>query len=78
MKTAISLPDELLRQVDHLARKQRLSRSAFFRNALEAYVANREVDVTSQINAALDEIGEDPEHQTWNKATSSHALRRKP
>lgn len=77
MKTAVSLPDSLFRRIDRLAKQQRLSRSAIFRKALEAYVASLNVDVTAQLNAALAEIGDDPENEGWVKATTARALRRK-
>ena len=77
MKTAVSLPDALFRRVDRLAKQQSLSRSALFRRALEAYVASQKVDVTSQINAALAEIGDDPENLKWIRASTGHAMRRR-
>lgn len=78
MKTAVSLPDSLFRRIDRLARQQKLSRSAIFRKALEAYVASLNVDVTAQLNAALADIGDDPENEAWVKASTAHALRRRP
>jgi predicted transcriptional regulator len=76
MKTAVSLPDELFRRVERLAKAQKLSRSAVYRKALEAYVAGLKVDVTARIDAALAEIGDDPEHEAWTRATTAHSLRR--
>jgi predicted transcriptional regulator len=76
MKTAVSLPDALFRRVERLAKQKHLSRSALFQRALEAYVA-AESDVTEQINAALDEIGSDRENDTWVKAVTAHASRRR-
>jgi predicted transcriptional regulator len=76
MKTAVSLPDTLFRQCEELARAQRISRSALYQRALKAYVAAQS-DVTEQINAALDAIGEDPENETWVKAATRHAARRR-
>lgn len=75
MKTAVSLPDPLFRRVEKLAKQQRISRSAFFRRALEAYVASQ-TDVTEQINAALESIGDDAENASWLKVTGQHFKRR--
>ena len=56
MKTAISLPDELFQSADHLAKRQRISRSELYAVALAEYVAkHRDVDVTSRINQVLAE-----------------------
>jgi metal-responsive CopG/Arc/MetJ family transcriptional regulator len=77
MKAAISLPDPLFRRTDAAARRQRLSRSAFIRLALEEYLARPTRDVTAEIDAALEEIGEDREDARWVKAISKQALRRK-
>lgn len=76
MKTAISLPDSLFRRADRLARKERVSRSALIQRALEAYLASRSEDVTAEINAALDDIGEDAENEAWVRAASTQAVRR--
>lgn len=53
MKTAISLPDELFREADKLARKLGISRSELFRKALEDYIAVHDAD---QIREALDRV----------------------
>ncbi len=77
MKAAISLPDPLFRRTDAAARRQHLSRSALIRRALEEYLARPERDVTAEIDAALDQIGEDLENDGWVQATSAQSLRRK-
>ena len=77
MKTAVSLPDDLFRRIERLAKGKKVSRSALFRRALEAYLAAQKVDVTAQINSALAEIGTDDEDAGWVRATTAHALRRK-
>ena len=52
MKTAISLPDELFRAGDALAKELKLSRSALYARALERYIARqREDEITAQLNA---------------------------
>ena len=75
MKAAISLPDPLFRRTDAAARRQHLSRSAFIRRALEEYLARPARDVTAEINAALEDIGEDRENERWVQASSQQALR---
>jgi len=77
MKTAISLPDTLFRRAERVAKRRRLSRSELYRRAIEAYLASHEGDVTDQINAALAEIGDDPETQSWIAGTQAQARRRK-
>jgi metal-responsive CopG/Arc/MetJ family transcriptional regulator len=77
MKAAISLPDPLFRRTDAAARRQRLSRSALIRRALEEYLAKPASDVTAEIDAALEDIGEDAENDRWVEATSKQALTRK-
>ncbi len=52
MKTAISLPDDLFRAGDALAKEMKLSRSALYARALERYIARqREDEITEQLNA---------------------------
>jgi predicted transcriptional regulator len=77
MKAAISLPDPLFRRTDAAARRQRLSRSALIRLALEEYLARPTRDVTAEIDAALEESGEDREDARWVQAISKQTLRRK-
>lgn len=76
MKTAISLPAPLFNRADKFARQRHLTRSALFQRAIEAYL-NAHADITEQINSALDAIGEDVENETWVKATTAHAGRRR-
>jgi antitoxin MazE6 len=52
MKTAISLPDDLFRAADALARKLGMSRSRLFASALAEYIArHRTAKVTERLNA---------------------------
>jgi predicted transcriptional regulator len=60
MKTAVSIPDELFRQADELARRLGKSRSEVYREALADYVARREPRaVTRALNDVADELGAD-------------------
>lgn len=52
MKTAISLPDELFRSGDALARRLGVSRSELYARALAEFVAKHKADqITQRLNA---------------------------
>jgi metal-responsive CopG/Arc/MetJ family transcriptional regulator len=52
MKTAISLPDDLFRAGDALARRLKVSRSELYARALGEYLAKHRADqVTQRLNA---------------------------
>jgi antitoxin MazE6 len=52
MKTAISLPDDLFRDADAVAKRLGLSRSALYVTALREYVAKHQTKrVTERLNA---------------------------
>lgn len=53
MKTAVSLPDELFRQADELAKRLGVPRSQLYARALSQFVAEHS---PSQVTAALDEL----------------------
>lgn len=55
VKTAISIPDQTLQQVNRRARELGLNRSQFFARAVERYLRELDDDdITERINAALD------------------------
>ncbi len=57
MKTAISIPDEIYRRAEHLARRTKKSRSRLYGEALKEYLARRVPDVvTEAMNRACAEI----------------------
>lgn len=58
MKIAISLPDDLFREVDRIAREQRKSRSQVFVTAAREYIRRRE---TRSIVEKLDEVYSRPD-----------------
>ena len=60
MKTAISLPDDVFRAADELARKLGTSRSRLYAQAVREYVARHSGDA---ITAALDSVYEQEEPQ---------------
>jgi metal-responsive CopG/Arc/MetJ family transcriptional regulator len=52
MKTAISLPDDLFRAGDALAKRMKVSRSELYARALAEYVAKHRADrLTQRLNA---------------------------
>lgn len=56
MKTAISLPDDVHRDADRLARRMGKSRSRLYADALRLYLARYDADaVTDALNAVCDE-----------------------
>lgn len=59
MKTAISIPDEIYRGAERLARRTGMSRSRLFSEALRDYLARHVPDeVTEAMNRACVEAGE--------------------
>jgi antitoxin MazE6 len=58
MKTAVSIPDDLFRRAERLARRTRKSRSRLFSDALKEYVARHAPeDVTEAMNRVCAELG---------------------
>jgi metal-responsive CopG/Arc/MetJ family transcriptional regulator len=58
MKTAISLPDEVFREADKLARRTGVPRSRVVADALREYVARHDPDeLTEAMNRAMVAIG---------------------
>jgi metal-responsive CopG/Arc/MetJ family transcriptional regulator len=57
MKTAISLPDEVFEEAERLARRLKMSRSAFFAEAVAEYVARHEPEgITEELNQVADAL----------------------
>lgn len=62
MKVAVSIPDPIFDEAEALARRMKISRSKVYARALKEFVANNgRPSLTEQFNAALDEIGEEPD-----------------
>ena len=60
MKTAVSIPDDIFKRVERLARRGRRSRSAVYAAALDEYAARHAHDeVTDGVNRACDAIGDE-------------------
>jgi metal-responsive CopG/Arc/MetJ family transcriptional regulator len=75
MKTAISIPDELFEEAEELAKRLEKSRSELYRTALQAYIAQHDVD---RIREALDRVvtGMSPSENEFVKAASARVLER--
>lgn len=76
MKTAISIPDELFRQVEASSRRLKLSRSRFFAAAAREYLARHASsdDATQAWNQALAKAGqpgEDPAAKAFQRRSKS-------
>ncbi|KAA2246781.1 ribbon-helix-helix protein, CopG family [Solihabitans fulvus] len=73
MKTAISVPDETFAQVERSAKCMGVTRSEFYARAARFYLEHLEEEsLTSEINAALELIGDDDD----SAATAVDAGRR--
>lgn len=63
MKTAVSVPDELVEKVERLARRGKRSRSEVYSAALREYVARHAPDaVTEALNSVCEAVGGEPDH----------------
>ncbi len=74
MKTAISVPNEVFREADRLARRFGTSRSEIYSRALVEYLARHAPDrVTETIDRLWDELGKDD--RDFTKAAAARTLR---
>jgi hypothetical protein len=55
MKTAISIPDDVFRKAEYLAKKRGLSRSQFYVMAIKAFIMDPEDDVTEALDRVYGE-----------------------
>lgn len=77
MKTAISIPNDLFEEAEQLSRKLGKSRSQLYAEAVRLYVATHDPEgITEQINAVLDEVGEDEEDLAFVRAAAIRVLQR--
>jgi len=59
MKTAVSIPDDIFRAADRLARRTKRSRSRLFSDALREYLARHTAErVTEAMDRACQEAGD--------------------
>jgi hypothetical protein len=75
MKTAISVPDDLFRKAERIARETRKSRSQIFSEALRDYVARHDPD---EITMALDRVveAEGASETAFSSSAAGQALER--
>ena len=75
MKTAISIPDDIFKVAERLARRTKKSRSQLFSDAVREYVARHASDdITDAMDRVCAEV--DPAGQIHRIATSSRILKR--
>jgi predicted transcriptional regulator len=75
MKTAISIPDDLFRRADDLARQSGKSRSQLYREAVAEYLLRHDPQsVTVALDAVVDELGTEPDE--WVQAAGRRVLER--
>jgi metal-responsive CopG/Arc/MetJ family transcriptional regulator len=59
MKTAISIPDEVFKRAERLAKRKRKSRSQLYSDAVREYVnRHSEDEITEAMNRVIDKVGE--------------------
>jgi metal-responsive CopG/Arc/MetJ family transcriptional regulator len=59
MKTAISIPDDVFQEADHLATELKQSRSQLYSLAVREYVARHSpAKVTAALDAVYDDVGD--------------------
>ena len=69
MKTAISIPDELFEEAEHLLSQFHTSRSELYSRAIKEFVARHAGDrLTEAMNRAVDQVGEDVDESTRRAA----------
>lgn len=57
MKTAVSVPDDIFKRADRLARRQRKSRSRLYSDAVTEYVARHDPDwITERLNDVAERV----------------------
>ena len=75
MKTAISIPDEIFKRADRLARRLGISRSQLYSHAVEDYVKKRRPEsITKAMNRVVDEVG--PSDGDFVSSAAYEVLRR--
>jgi metal-responsive CopG/Arc/MetJ family transcriptional regulator len=60
MKVAVSIPDDVFKEAEKVAKKQKTSRSQLYSLALREYLARqRDDEITEAWNRVIDEVGEE-------------------
>lgn len=74
MKVAVSIPDELFKQAERLAKKLKKSRSKLYAMAVAEYLARqREAEITESVNRALAEV--DSQADPFVEAAADEVMR---
>lgn len=75
MKTAISLPDHTAERFDRIAQKHGMTRSEFYRRAAEHYADELAgADLTAQLDAAIDAVGQPGEESAELRRAANSRL----
>jgi predicted transcriptional regulator len=75
MKTAVSIPDEIFRSAERLARRTNRSRSRLFSDALRGYLTQHSPDeITEAMNKVCDDLGEDAALDPFVSAAAKRIL----
>jgi len=73
MKTAISVPDDIFKEVNKIAKESGRSRSEVFVDAVKEYIKRAESRrMLETINKVCDEVEETPEDILWRKKALQH------
>lgn len=76
MKTALSIPDDVFKRGERLARRLRTSRSQLYARALIDFVVQHEEDqITSSMNEVIRAVGTEAD-QLFTRRAASRTLRR--
>jgi hypothetical protein len=75
MKVAVSIPDEVFAETEHLAKQLRASRSEIYSRALSEFVRRHAPDrVTELMNEVVKAVGEKPD--SFTKRAARRVMRR--
>ena len=75
MKTAVSVPDDVFQEAEHLARREGRSRSEVYSAALREYVARHAPDeVTDAIDQAMADLGDDARPDRFLRGSAARIL----
>ena len=66
MKTAVSIPDDVFKEAEALARRRKVSRSRLYADALREFVTRHDPDAISESwTRAVEEAGYDELDEAW-------------
>lgn len=75
MKTALSIPDDIFKEGERLARRLHTSRSQLYARALADFVVQHEdSQITSSMNEVIQKVG--PDADEFTRRAASQTLRR--